>query len=598
MYKWVFDETKSGRYQGINDSGIETFNTNIVKSLIRETIQNSLDARNNLIETNVIVKFALHKIKVSEIPESAQLVNILKMCIIEANQRDDEKAKQIYKKMVEKLHEDFIQVLVISDFNTVGLSQIESDYGTFSSLVNSDGYSQKSDLKKSGGSFGIGKNAAFSASKIRTVFYNTMNINGETGFQGVTIQTSHKDPYSGNKMLAKGIFPQKPILNNSKYFENIIKRDKPGTDLIILCFESENFVRSCINEVLNSFLVSLEKKKLAVDVCGTVINSETYAKYIKQNINALELGFMNFSKIEKYDIIKTSQLYSALKSNVYLKTIKIGSIIDSIEIYINVSKDDEHINEFIGVRHSGMNVHSFKRFGSAINFAGIVFIDNVEINHILQSMENPLHNSWEVDRHPDGKNVGVKVLATIRKAIKEVITSHISTDETDEILVNGANALLIGDSYELSSVSKKIKLRQKTFNSNDQQIIDINFIIECIEKIYGDLTPSEKLKIINSKANRVLNYLKIKRTLIINNNHINIILDSNINCNAVILIKPINCNDYFDILSVDSDLEIVKFNKSMILIKGLKSNTQHTLNIKTSIKNKVCFEVDIYDIKK
>ena len=44
MKKWRFLSNQNSTIVGINDAGIETFTANMNKSLVREIIQNSLDA--------------------------------------------------------------------------------------------------------------------------------------------------------------------------------------------------------------------------------------------------------------------------------------------------------------------------------------------------------------------------------------------------------------------------------------------------------------------------------------------------------------------------------------------------------------------------
>lgn len=44
MKKWRFVSNQNSTIVGINDAGIETFSADIQRSLIREVIQNSLDA--------------------------------------------------------------------------------------------------------------------------------------------------------------------------------------------------------------------------------------------------------------------------------------------------------------------------------------------------------------------------------------------------------------------------------------------------------------------------------------------------------------------------------------------------------------------------
>ena len=77
-----------------------------------------------------------------------------------------------------------IKLFLYEDFNTPGLSGADDDdNSTFSGCVLSEGISVGKD-KTSGGSYGIGKNAIFGFSKLRTVFYSSFNKKNEFIFQG------------------------------------------------------------------------------------------------------------------------------------------------------------------------------------------------------------------------------------------------------------------------------------------------------------------------------------------------------------------------------------------------------------------------------
>ena len=60
--KWVFPHNNGGEIDGFNNSSIDTFNGRKLFSVVRETIQNSMDAR--LDETKPVrVSFTLNDIK-------------------------------------------------------------------------------------------------------------------------------------------------------------------------------------------------------------------------------------------------------------------------------------------------------------------------------------------------------------------------------------------------------------------------------------------------------------------------------------------------------------------------------------------------------
>ena len=51
IQRWGASSESKG-WQGLNNAAIHTFNTNVINSLVRELFQNSIDARQLLIEQN------------------------------------------------------------------------------------------------------------------------------------------------------------------------------------------------------------------------------------------------------------------------------------------------------------------------------------------------------------------------------------------------------------------------------------------------------------------------------------------------------------------------------------------------------------------
>ena len=63
--KWIFPSTGGGERQGLNNTGIEQFKDNPIKSLAREICQNSLDAAEHY---PVTVEFKTFEIKRESFP--------------------------------------------------------------------------------------------------------------------------------------------------------------------------------------------------------------------------------------------------------------------------------------------------------------------------------------------------------------------------------------------------------------------------------------------------------------------------------------------------------------------------------------------------
>src|SRR5581483_7492180 len=191
--KWTFAKNDGGRDSGFHDAGVETFKGNFDRYLAREMIQNSLDARYD-VNSPVIVKFDLLRLGRGDIPDMDALKTTLSRC--GEYWSHDKKAKEFFRRAQTLAGKDKITALQIGDFNTTGVLGSDTERSKdWYNLIRSAGSSSKGGGE--GGSFGIGKNAPFAASQVRTVLYSTFNVNGEHVFQGVATLVSHNHPDGG-----------------------------------------------------------------------------------------------------------------------------------------------------------------------------------------------------------------------------------------------------------------------------------------------------------------------------------------------------------------------------------------------------------------
>ena len=178
---WTFPKNEGGRDAGFNDPGVATFKGNIDRYLARELGQNSLDAR--LLKTKpVSLKFELLTLPRAEIPDIASLQKTFGLCA--KYWKDDQKAREFFSSAKVAAKAASIQTLKISDYNTTGVTGTDSERRkSWYNLIRCAGASAKEEGQ--GGSFGIGKNAPFAASEMRTVLYSTFTSDKTHSFVGV-----------------------------------------------------------------------------------------------------------------------------------------------------------------------------------------------------------------------------------------------------------------------------------------------------------------------------------------------------------------------------------------------------------------------------
>ena len=159
---WYFPPTNGGREDGFNDPGIATFKGAPISSLARETIQNSLDAKEER-ANSVEIEFELIEVEVDAISGEV-LSHTIDACADSAIKDDDADAQRALKIAKNILTKDKVPCLRISDRNTTGLRD-----KNWHALIKMQGSSQK-DGEGAGGSHGIGKYAPFAVSNLHTVF--------------------------------------------------------------------------------------------------------------------------------------------------------------------------------------------------------------------------------------------------------------------------------------------------------------------------------------------------------------------------------------------------------------------------------------------
>ena len=178
--KWALPHGRDLTPRGANDPSINSFLDNVIDSLTREVIQNSLDAKIKENNNPVEITFDFDEISTRDIPGIDEIYDTA-LPLAEEFWRKKENigTLEYLKSFREVLRSDKIRVLKISDFNTYGLNDKSYD-----ALVLGNGYTEKID-DNAAGSKGIGKAAPFANSDLRLVFYNTVPTNSSPKHVGV-----------------------------------------------------------------------------------------------------------------------------------------------------------------------------------------------------------------------------------------------------------------------------------------------------------------------------------------------------------------------------------------------------------------------------
>ncbi len=372
--------------KGLNNAGVETFKGNFDRYLAREIIQNSLDARDDF-NKPVVVKFTKETMKRKDIPDLESLHDALVRCMEYWNR--DKKTYKFLERAIETASAAKLTVLRAADFNTKGLRGGDRDpaEGWFH-LVRCAGSSSKN--AGEGGSFGIGKNAPFAASHIRTVLYSTKNHADECIFAGVATLMSYlmHDGGVAQDVWYLGGETGSSVRNNS-HVPELFRREHPGLDIVILGFPNEEaWDKDLIYSVLDNFWPAVQFGDLEVHVGESVINKSNLPEWMQL--------FSEHS--EEF----TAHLYFSAFSKPHHRFSEDLPNLGRCDLYLTAG-DADLPKKVAMVRKAGMVVWPMT-YRSILPFCGVFLCRNDIGNSKLREMEPPKHDTWDPDHPEKGAN--------------------------------------------------------------------------------------------------------------------------------------------------------------------------------------------------
>lgn len=470
MNKWRFTSNNNAGDRGINDAGIETFSKDCINSLVRESIQNSLDAK--IVENNdpVEVQFNLFEIPVTSVPDYKGLREAIDNCY--KSNLEDADAKIFFERAKKVLESDTISVLRISDINTVGLEGSEKPYDRYTNwygLIKKEGSSNNKN-GTSGGSFGIGKNAYFGASDLRTVFFTSLNEEMHSSNIGLAKLISFN---AGEYWTTgKGFFSSD---NKFVPIEEILRLDPnynrttTGTDIYVIGMNSllnkEHFKMSVIRYVLLNFFVSIWTEQLIVKVQDEHIT--------KDNI---EIFVNDLDENDDNDVKNMKEYYYLLTSQEQVDSHKIE--LDSKEfgskygikdgeciLYVKKSNESKLNRRILMTRKTGMRLFEKDRINGYIQFTGIMHIVGDNMNRIFRKMEVASHDAWEPGRCRDKEKEYRKIRNEFYSYINKKVNDLIKEDVGKEV-----EAFNVGNFIKDFTDTGKEELRKDELSTNVSKI--------------------------------------------------------------------------------------------------------------------------------
>ena len=459
-----FQKNEADVDEGLGDAGIETFSNSPYYSAAKESGQNSKDAMR---EGPVKMSFLLHKVKTKSLPFYNSFSGTIKQCLkrVEVSENSDEKEKDFFTNARNILDKDDIAVLEISDVNTSGLIGPCKDRTPFYSLLKGTGVSQKNS-DTSNGSFGIGKDASFAISDLRTVLYSTIYIDKATGkktflAQGKTKLVSHIDT-EGIHRKGTGWWGYKGFnaIDNRFDVPNWMDRKNVGTSVFSIGFrEEEDWKYRMAAALLSTFFIAIADKDMEFNVNNDIfITSESISMHFEDPDiyqAAIESGCE-----EEFQFSRSLyNCYVSAESINYEKEIKKDDVGSIGNFRIRVLKQ-KGLPKRIGFVRNGIFItdnlknfnHPFRQFPRYSDFIALVWPLEPKGSAILKTLENPSHDEFSANRiiNEDKRKIASLIMKSLGTVIRETIKNCTQSQPNK---IEALNEL--AEMFPLTSVNKE-----------------------------------------------------------------------------------------------------------------------------------------------
>jgi hypothetical protein len=467
---WHFPSNGDGQKDGFNQAAIDIWQGSMIYSIVRETIQNSIDAR--LIDSNdpASVTFSFHSI-VTPL-EVQSLTSVLEVAqqtakddLGENHDADAHGITDFYKNAITKSKLKTTDFFAIQDFNTTGLvgetkqGQPGSSQSRWLALVKSTGVSVQR-TATAGGAYGHGSKAPFALGALRTVFYLTRcNHENElvSRYQGKSILQSMYEAGNKNKLTQNtGYFGTRseidgiqPLVNSSIPHWVTEIRDKygsgTGTSILIpwaRLEKSEIVLKHIELAVLASFYMAIKSKKLIVTIGDeSPITDENLIDRFDQALIFLESqGDEDLAGINKA-VLKDNIEASKTIRNSDVSGVARARDFGEFEWFMRIG--DSCVKSQVGIsRELGMLITkkapNLEYFPAAKTFDMFVVVTDPKASAVLRVLENPAHDAFEFDRVTNAEKLTSvrKSYNSFKNKVREIIKENAPIDLENEVSID------------------------------------------------------------------------------------------------------------------------------------------------------------------
>lgn len=431
--KWYFG-VETGRDDGPNDAMAQNFRDEAPwASLIRESIQNSLDAVYDG-TTPVRVEFTFKDLSKASFPNFFELKGHIQGCLnyYPNNQNANRKFTPMLDFFADGQEDGYkLGYIKVSDYNTKGMNYVpDTTDSPFYAFVQAAGVTVKDSA--SGGSYGFGKAAYFNISPISTILVSTRTIDNNQFFEGVSALCTHK--CENVKYTAVGFYSnneREPISRNDE-IPVPFRRKESGTDVLIMGIKPTNQddISEMIAAVIRNFWLAIYSDKLEVVIGDYNINQETLSSMVKRYFPKEDDSTKSYSENYNPRPYYETVLKANTDNNHKLFEERLP-ILGDVKLYVQRSKNaDDKISYF---RQQKMLIYN-KKNGTNYGYYAVFVCEDRNGNIVLKSTEPPAHNRW-IAKNSDNVSQARDALNEIEGFIQRSLDSFFEVGTTTSLSI-------------------------------------------------------------------------------------------------------------------------------------------------------------------
>lgn len=443
---WIFPPTNGG-VDYVNDPSSAYFSDSPIPKLVREVIQNSLDAKDHRFDEPVAVRFSEIEVERKHIG-GAELSKHIASCLRRAENDNRSDAAASYRNALKVSRRARIRCLKIQDIGTTGLVGSHWD-----ALVRQEGAVNKS-AASAGGSFGIGKNAVFNVSDLHVVFYCTRYVEGRRGrvdlLQGKAALMAHPNPQDPEDMLQHMGFYAceggEPI-SGRKTIPGCFELDEAGTGIFIMGFNPRSTGNQWAQEVARAaaenFFYAIHNRRLRVEVAplkgkAISVNHETLASLF----NDYDADKSDFNDYDA-DKSESAYFYRAIRdaADSVDQTEPLGQL-GRLKAYALFTEGAPRRLAYINrngmliTQSNELSANPLRPRNRTIwpDYAVVVMADTDAGDGWIRKMENPSHDSISPKQLGSEKDIreARNALSAARRALRELIDAKADIQQYGE----------------------------------------------------------------------------------------------------------------------------------------------------------------------